>query len=91
MPLVFKHKGYIGRNVLRGLIPLFWEGDLGTFFPALLDDNVEDFVLCPHASSIWVQSAACDLNAFGAAMEDLLQGDLQLMDHWRVLVLSACS
>lgn len=88
MPFVFKHKGDVGRNVLRGLVPLLWEGDLGSLFPALLDDNVEDLVLCPHAPPIWVQPAAGDLHAFGAAVEDFLQRDLQLVDHRRVLVLS---
>lgn len=84
---VFKHKGYVSRNVLGGLVPLLREGDLGPLFPALLDDDVENLVLCPHAPSIRVQPSPCDLHALGAAMEDLLQGDLQLVDHWRVLLL----
>lgn len=88
VPSIFKHKGYVSRNVLGGLVPFLWEGDLGSFLPALLDDNVEDLVLCPHAPPIWVQSAAGDLHALGAAVEDLLQGDLQLVDYRRVLVLS---
>lgn len=88
MPFIFKHKGYVSRNVLRGLIPLLWEGDLGPLLPPLLDDNVEDLVLCPHAPSVRVQPAAGDLHALRAAVEDLLQRDFQLVDHWRVLVLS---
>lgn len=86
---VFKHKGYVSRNVLRGLVPLLWEGDLGPLLPSLLDDDIEDLVLCPHAPPIWVQPAAGDLHTLGAAVEDFFQGDLQLMDHWRVLLLSA--
>ena len=86
---VSEHKGYVGRNVLGGLVPLFREGDLGPLLPALLDDDVEDFVLCPHAPAVRVQPAAGDLHALGAAVEDLFQRDLQLVDHRRVLVLSA--
>lgn len=85
---VFKHKGYVGRNVLRRLVPLLWEGDLGSLLPAFLDDYVKDLVLCPHAPSIWIQPAAGDLHALGAAVEDLLQRDLQLVDHRGVLLLS---
>lgn len=91
VPFVFEHKGYICRNVLRGLVPLFREGDLGPFLPALLDDNVEDLVLCPHASPIWVQPAAGDLHALGTAVEDLFQRDLQLVDHRGVLLLPPCA
>lgn len=88
MPFILKDKGYVSRNVLRGLVPLFWEGDLGPLLPALLDDNVEDLVLCPHAPPVWVQPAAGDLHALCAAVEDFFQRDLQLMDHRRVLLLS---
>lgn len=89
VPFVLQHKGYVCRNVLRGLVPFFGESDLGPFLPALLNDNVEDLVLRPHAPSIRVQPASRNLHALSATMEDLLQGDLQLMDHGGVLVFPA--
>lgn len=73
MSLVFKHKHYVGRNVLWGLVPLLWESNLGPLLPALLDDDVEDLILRSHAPTVWIQPAASDLHAFGAAVEDLLQ------------------
>lgn len=76
MSFVFQHKGYVSRNVLRGLIPLFWKGNLGPLLPALLDDDVENLVLRSHAPSVGVQPAAGDLHALGTAVEDLFQRDL---------------
>lgn len=73
MPFVFKHKHYVSRNVLGGLVSLLWEGNFGSFLPALFDDNVEDLVFRPHAPPIRVQPAAGDLHALGAAVEDLFQ------------------
>lgn len=86
MSLVFEHKGYVCGNVLWGLIPLLWKGDLSAFLPAFLYDDVKDFVFCSHAPTIWIQSAAGDFHPLGASMENLFQRDLQLMDHRRVLV-----
>lgn len=88
MPPVFKYKHYVGGNVLRGLVPLLWESNLGPLLPALLDDNVEDLVLCPHATPVWIQPATSDLHTLGAAVKDLLQRDFQLMNHWSILVLT---
>lgn len=48
VPLVFEHECNVSWNVLRGLVALLGEGDFGPFFPASLDDNIEDLVFCPH-------------------------------------------
>lgn len=84
---VFEHKHNISWNVLRCLISLLREGDLGPFFPASLDDNIQDFVFCPRCSSIWVEAAASNAHAFSTSMEDFLQRYPQLVYQRRILYL----
>lgn len=88
MGLVFEHKYYVSRDVVRCGITLFGEGDLGAFLPATLDDNMQDFVLSAHSSPIRVEASPCDLHTLGGAMVDLLQGHPQLMHHRWVLHLA---
>lgn len=88
MGLVFEHKDYVCRDVVRCGITLFGESDLGAFLPATLDDNVQDLVLSAHSSPVRVEASPCDLHTFGGAMVDLLQGHPQLMHHRWVLHLA---
>lgn len=88
MRLVFEHEDNVGWDVVRCGVALFGEGNLGTFFPASFDDNVQDFVLGAHSSPVRVKAPPCDLHPLGGAMVDLLQGHPQLVHHRGVLYLA---
>lgn len=88
MRLVFEHEDNVGWDVVRCGITLFGEGDLGTFLPATLDDDMQDFVLSAHSSPIRVKAPSCDLHTLSRAMVDLLQGHPKLMYHRGVLHLA---
>lgn len=76
----------VSRDGAERLVALPGERDLGSLFPATLDLDGEDLVLCAHGAAVGVQPLAGDLHALGAAMEDLLQGDAQLVVDGGVLL-----
>lgn len=82
---VLENEGNVSRDVVRCLVAFFGEGDFGALLPATLNNDVEDLVLCAHAAAVRVESASRDAHALGAAVEDLLQRDAQLVHHRRVL------
>lgn len=82
---VLEHEGDVGRDIVRCLVALFGEGDFGALLPATLDDDVKYLVFGAHAAAVRVESAPRDAHALGAAVEDLLQRDAQLVHHRRVL------
>lgn len=83
--LVLEHESDVGGDVVRRLVAFFGEGDFGALLPAPLDDDVEDLVFGAHAAAVRVEAAPRDAHALGAAVEDLLQRDAQLVHHRRVL------
>ena len=84
--LVLDDEHDVGRYRVGRLVALAWERDLGALLPPALDLNGEDLVLVAHGPAVRVEPLAGDLHPLGAAMEDLLQGDPQLVVDGRVLL-----
>lgn len=78
-------EGDVCRGVIRRLVSLSWEGDLGPRFPSFLHHHVEHLLLGSHAASVGVEATTCDLHMLGAALHHLLQGHQEVVHHFVAL------
>lgn len=86
MRLVLNDKYNVRRDGVGRLVSFPWERDLGPFLPPSFNLDGENLVFCAHGPTIRIQPLARDLHPLGAAVEDLLQGDPELVDDGRVLL-----
>lgn len=84
--LVLDDEHDVGGDRVRRLVPLPRKRDLGSFLPSPLDLDGEDFVLVAHGPPVRIHPLARDFHPLGAAVENLFQGDPQLVDDRWVLL-----
>lgn len=86
MWFVLHHKNYVGRNVCRRLIPFFRKCYFCSLFPPFFNLYLQDFIFCTCSSPIWVQTFTGDLHPLSATIQNLLQGNLEVVYQGRVLL-----